>query len=199
MNETNLNTTDLTLSMLEGEKERITKRDKLFKIVRHLLWILMITAAISSLVVCLWTPVIQIFGHSMEPAMTAGDIVLTRKGKDFNTGDIIVFDYNNRRLVKRVIAGPGDWVDIDDDGTVYINGSLLEEPYLTEKALGQSDIEYPFQVQDGHWFVMGDHRDVSVDSRTRAIGTVSDEQIVGKLLLRIWPLNKISLFNTDTD
>lgn len=113
------------------------------------------------------------------------------KGSDFKTGDVVAFYYNNKILVKRVIAGPGDWVYIDDDGNVFVNGEELDEPYVQEKALGETDIEYPYQVPEKRWFVMGDHRSVSLDSRTRAIGCIAEEMIVGRLEGRIWPLNKI--------
>ena len=129
----------------------------------------------------------------MTPTLEAGDIVLSLKGSDFKTGDVIAFYYNNKILVKRVIAGPGDWVYIDDDGTVFVNGEEIVEPYLQDKALGDTDLEYPYQVPEKRWFVMGDHRSVSMDSRTRAIGPVAEEQIVGKLKARVWPFNKIGV------
>ncbi len=119
--------------------------------------------------------------------------MLSLKGSDFKTGDVIAFYYNNKILVKRVIAGPGDWVYIDDDGTVFVNGEEIVEPYLQDKALGDTDLEYPYQVPEKRWFVMGDHRSVSMDSRTRAIGPVAEEQIVGKLKARVWPFNKIGV------
>ena len=111
------------------------------------------------------------------------------KTTEFQPGDVIAFYYNNKLLVKRVIAGPGDWVDLADDGTVYVNGKELEEPYLEEKALGETNIDYPYQVPEDRWFVMGDHRSVSLDSRTKAIGPIAEEQIVGKLIWRLWPFD----------
>lgn len=125
----------------------------------------------------------------MTPTLEDGDIVVSMKGSDFEPGDVIAFYYNNKILVKRVIAGPGDWVDIDKDGNVTVNGQALEEPYLQEKALGDCNIKLPYQVPDSRLFVMGDHRSVSVDSRNTAVGCVAQEQIVGRLVFRIWPLN----------
>lgn len=182
------------LSTLKKEQKRLLKRAKRFRLVRHSAWILSIAAAVAVLVVCLWTPVIRIYGKSMTPALVDGDIVLSIKGEKFETGDIVVFDFNNRKLVKRIIAGPGDWVDMDDDGTVYVNRQKLDEPYLIEKDAGQTDIEYPFQVTENNWFVMGDHRSVSADSRTKAIGTIPTEQIVGKIVFRFWPFEDICSF-----
>lgn len=109
----------------------------------------------------------------------------------YQRGDIIAFYYNNKILVKRVIGMPGEWVDMDENGNVTIDGEPLEEPYLTEKSLGECDIELPYQVPEGRYFVMGDHRSVSSDSRSSQVGCVSEEQIVGKLLFRLWPLDEI--------
>ena len=125
----------------------------------------------------------------MTPTLSEGNIVATVKTTEFQPGDVIAFYYNNKLLVKRVIAGPGYWVDLADDGTVYVNGKELEEPYLEEKALGETNIDYPYKVPEDRWFVMGDHRSVSLDSRTKAIGPIAEEQIVGKLIWRLWPFD----------
>jgi len=151
---------------------------------------LITVAAIAVLVATLWMPVLQIYGSSMTPTLKDGNIVVSVKSVNFQSGDVIAFYYNNKILIKRVIAGPGDWVNIEEDGTVYVNNEKLEEPYLMEKALGECDIEMPYQIPESRLFVMGDHRSVSVDSRSTAVGCVSEEQIVGRIAFRVWPLNE---------
>lgn len=141
------------------------------------------------LVATLWMPMLQITGASMTPTLEDGQFVMAVKTNAFQPGDITAFYYNNKILIKRVIASAGDWVDISEDGTVYVNGVLLEEPYIQEKALGECNIELPYQVPDGKVFVMGDDRPVSLDSRTTAVGPVSKEQVLGKVVFRVWPLN----------
>lgn len=158
---------------------------------RTTIYTLLAVAAAAILIATLWLPVLQIYGSSMNPTLTEGQLVVAIKGDKLEQGDIVAFYYNNKILVKRVIAGPGQWVDIDEEGTVYINGEALEEPYLTEHAYGQCDIELPYQVPDGQYFVLGDHRSTSVDSRSTTVGCVSKEQLVGRLYLRIWPLKEI--------
>ena len=125
----------------------------------------------------------------MTPTLGAGNIAVGVKGSSFDQGDIIAFYYNNKILVKRVIALPGDWVDIDQSGNIYVNGELLDEPYVQDKALGECDIELPYQVPEGRLFVCGDHRSTSVDSRSSSVGCVAEEQIAGKIIFRIWPLS----------
>lgn len=148
-------------------------------------------AAIAVLVAMLWLPVLQIYGNSMTPTLVDGEIIFTVKTSDFEPGDIISFYYNNKILVKRVIARPGEWVNIDEDGNVYINDVLLDEPYLENKDFGDCNIELPYQVPEGKVFVMGDHRSVSVDSRNTAVGCVASEQIVGRIVFRVWPLKRL--------
>ena len=177
------------------ELKSAVKRDKYlhrFKTtVRSTFLSLVVVAAVAVLVAVLLLPILRIYGKSMNGTLDSGDIVLSIKSTHFDTGDVIAFYYNNNILVKRVIANPGDWVDIDNDGNVYVNNVKLEEPYLQEKAYGEVNIELPYQVPDGKIFVMGDNRSVSIDSRNSSIGCVADEQIVGKIVYRVWPLMTI--------
>ena len=183
-----------SIALMEAELKREKYKRRYHRVLRSTIYTLVVVAAISVLVATLWMPVLQIYGSSMQPVLNDGDIVVSRKGGEFRQGDILVFYYNNKILVKRVIAMPGDWVDFDADGTVYVNGQALDEPYVQEKALGDCDIELPYQVPDGRLFVMGDHRSVSADSRSTAVGCVASEQIVGKLVFRVWPLTAFRRF-----
>ena len=180
-----------SIQQLEAELNRVKYRSRYRSVLRSTIYTLVVVAAIAILVATLWLPVLQIYGNSMTPTLQDGEIILSAKTSEFKPGEIIAFYYNNKILVKRVICGPGDWIDIDGDGTVYVNDVELEEPYLVEKALGECDITLPFQVPDGRWFVMGDHRSTSVDSRSTTVGCVSDEQIVGKIMFRVWPLTRL--------
>ena len=148
-------------------------------------------AAVAVLVAMLLLPVLLIHGTSMAPTMTDGNIIVCVKSRNLEQGDIVAFYYNNQILVKRMIANPGDWVDIDDDGNVYVNGELIDEPYLQEKAFGETNIKLPYQVPENRIFVLGDHRSVSIDSRNTSVGCVPYDRLVGKLLLRIWPINQL--------
>ena len=179
-------TTEQLRSELRHEK---TKRSFLFSL-RNTIFTLVTVAAAAVLVAVLLLQVLQIYGDSMSPTLTEGEIVVSVKGTDMKTGDIVAFYYNNNVLVKRVIAQAGEWVDIAEDGTVYVNNVRIDEPYLTEKAFGECNITLPYQVPDSRIFVMGDHRGVSIDSRNTAVGCVADEQTVGKIVFRVWPLSR---------
>ena len=180
-----------TTTQLETEIKRVRYKRKYRLVMKSTIYMLITVAAVAILVATLWLPVLQIYGNSMTPTMQNGDIVFSLKSSGFEQGDVVAFYYNNKILVKRVIAGPADWVDITEDGTVYVNGELLEEPYVSEKAYGDTNIELPYQVPDGKVFVMGDHRSTSVDSRNTAVGCVAEEQVVGKIIFRIWPFDVI--------
>ena len=180
-----------TAQQLKAELKRERYKRQYYSVLRSTAFTLVVVAAVAVLIATLWLPVLQIYGNSMTPTLENGDIVVSVKGSQMETGDIIAFYYNNKILVKRVIAQAGEWVDIDEDGNVFINEELLYEPYVEEKALGECDLKLPYQVPEGKVFVMGDHRSVSVDSRSAAIGCVAEEQIVGKLTFRIWPYGSI--------
>jgi len=180
-----------TLEQMEEEIARLKYKRSYGSALRGTLYSLAVVAAIAILVATLWMPVLQITGASMEPTLVDGQFVVALKNDDFVPGDITAFYYNNKILIKRVVAGAGDWVDIDADGNVFINGVLLEEPYLTEKSLGECNIELPYQVPDGRVFVMGDDRAVSLDSRTTAVGCISKEQVLGQVIFRVWPLAEL--------
>ena len=178
---------------LEAELARVKYKHRYHSVLRSTIYTLVIVAAVAVLTATLWLPVLQIYGSSMTPTLQDGEIVFSVKTSKFAPGDILAFYYNNKILIKRVICGPADWVNIDEDGTVYVNGTELDEPYLAEKALGDCNIQLPYQVPDGKVFVMGDHRSTSVDSRNTAVGCVAQEQIVGKIIFRIWPLNRLGV------
>lgn len=176
---------------LSGELKRENYHHRYRKLLRSTVYTLVIVAAVSVLVATLLLPVLEIYGTSMNPTLEEGEIVFSVKTKEFKQGDIIAFYYNNRVLVKRVIGTAGDIIVIDDNGDVYVNNVLLDEPYLTEKSCGTSDLEYPYTVPENSYFVLGDHRESSVDSRNSLIGCVERDEAVGKILFRVWPVKRI--------
>ena len=177
-----------SLEQLEAELDREKYKRRYKRVLRSTVYTLVVVAAVAVLVATIWMPVLQIYGASMTPTLNEGDIVICVKGSDFALANLVAFYMGNKILVKRCIAGPGQWVEIDESGNVYVDGKLLDEPYLEEKALGDCDIELPYQVPDNRYFCMGDHRSTSVDSRSTTVGCVSSEQIVGKIVFRVWPL-----------
>ena len=182
-----------TLSQLEAELEKEIHKHTFGRVMRSTIYTLLIVAAAAMLVAVTFLPVLQISGTSMTETLWNGDIVVALNGSNYSTGEVVAFYYNNNIMVKRVIAVSGDWVDIDKDGNVYVNNELLEEPYVTEKALGICDITLPYQVPEGRIFVLGDHRETSVDSRSSTIGSISEEFLVGKILFRVWPLTDMGM------
>ena len=183
-----------SLDQIEAERKRYRWKKAYLKALRGTISVLTYMAAVAALIATLILPVLQIEGTSMEPTLSSGDIVLLAKTTYFDRGDICGFAWNNKILVKRVIGIPGDWIEIDTDGTVYLNGEKLEEPYADQIAFGECDLEFPFQVPQEQYFVLGDMRESSIDSRNTLIGCVENEQIIGKIFLRIWPLKNFWIF-----
>ena len=180
---------------IQKELKRERKQIRFRRIITNTLHTLIVVAAVAVLITSLILPVLQISGTSMEPTLSNGDIVVLLKTSSLERGDLCGFSYSNKILIKRVIALPGDILVIDEDGNVFLNGEMLDEPYITEKGLGECDIEFPFTVPENTYFLMGDHRSTSVDSRSSVIGCIAHEQIVGKLFLKVWPLENFSLID----
>lgn len=179
----------LSIDVLEEQLNRERHKVRYRYALRTTIYTFLAVAALAILIASLWMPVLEIYGNSMTPTLNEGDYVIAFKGSGFEKGDIVAFYYNNKILVKRVIAGPGSWVDIKEDGTVFVDSVLQQEDYVKEKALGECNIRFPYQVPDGRYFVMGDHRATSIDSRNTAVGCISRDDILGKLVFRIWPLS----------
>jgi signal peptidase I len=182
-----------SVSQLEAELSREKQKHHYFAALRRTIYVLLAVAGLSILVATLWMPVMQIYGSSMNPTLTSGEYVVAVKQKTFHQGDIVAFYVNNRLMIKRVIAKEGDWVELDDQGHVFVNGVLLEEDYVEELSLGNCNISFPYQVPDGTLFLMGDNRATSVDSRTEEMGCIDQSQIVGQVFFRIWPLNRLGV------
>lgn len=183
-----------TKKQVETERKRYRRQKAYNKALSGTVYVLTIVAAVAVLIATLVLPVLQIEGTSMEPTLQNGDVVLLMKTTRFNHGDLCGFTWNNKLLIKRVVGVPGDWIEIDTDGTVYLNGEKLDEPYVQQKAFGECDLEFPFQVPQEQYFVIGDMRESSIDSRNTMIGCIPKDQIVGKVFLRVWPFKSISVF-----
>lgn len=179
----------LSSKSVEEELKREIYRSKYIKVLKSTIYALIIIAAVAALLATLVMPVLQVNSSSMQPTYNTGDLVVSIKTKSLTNGDIIAFYHGNKILVKRVIAGAGSWVNMDEKGNVYVNGKKLEESYIDEKSLGECDIDFPLQVPDGHWFVLSDKRGESIDSRNSEIGCISQENIIGKIVFRVWPIN----------
>lgn len=178
-------------ALLENELKRVRHNKEYIRVIRSTVSSLVVVAAIAVLVSLLFLPVLRVTGTSMTPTLQNDELVICRKYGDFKQGDVIAFYFNNKILLKRVIGVSGDIIDISNDGTVYVNGEVIDEPYLNEKAFGECDIDLPYQVPDERVFVMGDHRATSVDSRSTSVGCIANEAIVGEVMLRIWPFAQI--------
>ena len=184
-----------SIELLEGELKRTQYNRRYRRTLRTTIFSLLLVAAAAVIIAVLLLPVLQISGSSMESTLMDGDLVISLNNGKYKTGDVIGFYYNNVVLIKRVIATSGDWVDIAEDGTVTVNGVTLDEPYVAEKAVGECNINLPYQVPQGKCFVLGDNRATSIDSRNTAVGCISNDVIVGRLLARIWPLKSITILN----
>lgn len=180
-----------TVRQIEGELKRLRRKQNSRRIFRQTVFSLLVVAAVAVLAAMLFFPIFRVTGSSMEPTLHPKEIVVCLKSSRFQSGDLVAFYYNNKVLLKRVIGTAGDTIEIDDSGNVFVNGSQLDEPYITKKSLGQCDIDFPFQVPDNRIFVMGDNREASVDSRTTAVGCIADEYVIGKVFLRVWPLERL--------
>lgn len=180
-----------TVRQIEGELKRLRRKQNSRRIFRQTVFSLLVVAAVAVLAAMLFFPIFRVTGSSMEPTLHPKEIVVCLKSSRFESGDLVAFYYNNKVLLKRVIGTAGDTIEIDDSGNVFVNGSQLDEPYITKKSLGQCDIDFPYQVPDNRIFVMGDNRETSVDNRTTAVGCTADEYVIGKVFLRVWPLERL--------
>lgn len=188
----NLEMPEMELLQKEFKRERYKRR--FVRILRSSFNALIVVAAVAALIATLFMPVLQIAGTSMEPSLKDGEIVILAKTDNLESGDLCAFYYSNKVLIKRIIGVPGDYVWIDKEGNVYVNNQELVEPYVLEKALGECDIEFPYQVPENYYFVLGDHRKTSIDSRSSVIGGIAEDQIIGKILIKVWPISDLQWF-----
>ncbi len=179
------------LDILKKELKREIYKRRFRRLLRSTLYALVVVAAVAALVATLILPVLQIAGTSMAPTLNDGDIVVLAKTDRLKPGELCAFYYSNKILIKRVIAAPGDVIWLESDGTVFLNGVMLDEPYLAQKALGECDVDFPYQVPENAFFVMGDQRETSIDSRSSIIGCVATDHLIGKILFKLWPLKEL--------
>lgn len=183
-----------SLKEIQSERKRIRRKDYYIQALRGTISVLVVVAAIAVLITTLFLPILQISGDSMSPTLEHDEIVVLLKTNEFKRGDLIGFYYQGKILLKRVVGLPEDEIAIDADGNVYVNGELLEEPYVTQKELGDCDLEFPYKVPATGYFVLGDRRSNSVDSRSSVIGAISLEDTIGKVFIRVWPLAEFEFF-----
>lgn len=173
------------------ERERLLQKRAYFRTMRNIFFVLIVVASMAVLVATLCLPTLQVAGNSMAPTMSENDVIVLWKTETFEKGDLIAFTHNNQVLLKRIVGLPGDWIEIDKKGTVKVNQVIIDEPYVKEKSLGECNIKFPYQVPDGKLFVLGDHRETSIDSRHTSVGSIGREAIIGRVFFRIWPLTHI--------
>ena len=180
---------------VKAERERLAYRSRYTRVLRSTIYALVVVAAVAVLLATLFLPVLQVSGDSMNPTLQDKDVIVLVKSGSLKTGDLCGFYWKNKLLLKRVIGLPGDIISLDENGVVTVNGTVLDEPYVDELALGECDIKFPYQVPENRYFVLGDHRATSIDSRSSVIGCVEKNQIVGKVFIRVWPLSSFSLIH----
>lgn len=183
-----------TTEEVKAERERLEYRSRYGRVLRSTIYALLVVAAAAALLATLLLPVLQVSGDSMNPTLEDKDILVLVKGENMETGDLCAFYWQNKLLIKRIIGAPGDVITLDENGVVTVNGKTLDEPYVDELALGECDIRFPYQVPENRYFVLGDHRAVSIDSRSSVIGCVEKSQILGRVFLRVWPLDRLAVF-----